>query len=169
MKQLILVYLFLLTSLTYSQIDSVKHNLIPNIVDSVDFSVWEVYTKEMSIQGQEKQEYEKELARTSLSQEDQQLLIPTLRNSKSYDYTRALPYHYNLVFYTYYNGQISSEIRISTMTGNIDIDNRITGDYFMNNCSEELGQVLLELLDNNSFSKLFDEIDLEGITIYNKK
>ena len=54
MKQFMLVYLFFLSSLTYSQVDSVKYDLIPKDIDSVDFSFWKVYTKEMVNQGEEK-------------------------------------------------------------------------------------------------------------------
>ena len=164
MKQAILLYLFLISSIGYSQVDSLNLDLIPNTLDSIQLSIWEVHNKEMSLLGQEEKKLEKELERATLSKKDQQLFITNLQNPKSYDQSRALPYHYNLVFFIYKEGIVSTEIRISTMTGNIDVDSKLTESSFRNNCSEQMGKVLVKLLKKYNFFDFFDEVDLEGIT-----
>jgi hypothetical protein len=168
MKQTILLYIFFISSIGYSQVDSVNLDLLPNTLDSIQFSIWEVHNKEMSLPDQEENEYAKELERKTLSKKDQQLFITNLQNPKSYDGSRALPYHYNLVLFIYKDGIVSTEIRISTMTGNIDINSKLTEIYFKNSCSEQMEKVLVELLKKYNFFELFDEVDLEGITTYNK-
>ena len=170
MKQTILlsILLILLSVTTYSQVDSISNNLIPNHVDSIELSIWDVHTKEMSISNHE-EEYEKELERITLSDDNQKVLITNFLDFNSYDQTRALIYHYNLVFELYHKGVICTRIEISTMTGNIDIENKLENLYFRNNCSEQLNKVLRKLLGEMNLIKWFDEIDLEGITTYNKK
>ncbi|MEP2278478.1 hypothetical protein, partial [Maribacter sp.] len=163
--QVILLYTFLISSIVYSQIDSLYLDLIPNTQDSIQFSIWEVHNKEMSLPDQEEKEYEKELARETLSKKDQQLCITNLQNPKSYDKSRALPYHHNLVLSIYKEGIILTEIRISTMTGNIDIDSNLTENYFRSNCSEQMRKVLIILLKKYNFIELFDEVELEGIAM----
>ena len=78
---------------TYAQVDSIRIDLIPISIDSIQLSIWEVHTKEGSMPDQE-EEYEKELERVVLSDNDQQVLITKFRDPKSYDQTRALPYHF---------------------------------------------------------------------------
>lgn len=146
-----------------AQVDSLDVDLIPWGTDSIHLAVWEVYHKEGALPGQEEMEYELELYRVSLSQQDQELLLNRLKNPKSYDQTRALPYHYNLVFSIYKGMLLSGEVRISTLTGNIDIDNQLSGSSFKNNCSGEMGKVIIEFLEKYDLLQFFDEVLLEGM------
>lgn len=164
---LLSIFLIALGSPAHSQVDTVSNDLIPNETDSIRFSIWEVKTKEMSLPGQEI-EYEKELEQALLSHNDQETLIANLLKPESYDQTRAQLYHYNLIFDLYNDGAVSARIYISAMTGNIDIDNKLKEIYFRNNCSKQLGEFLMGLLDQYDFVKSFDEIDLEGITSNNE-
>jgi len=168
MRETLSIFLLLLTLPAFSQVDSISNELIPLSIDSVQLTVWDVHTKEMSLPGQEK-EYERELERITLSDKDQILLVNNLLDPKSYDQTRALLNHYNLVFELYSKGVISARIEISTMTGNVDIENKLEEGYFRNNCSEQFGIVLINILTDNDLLELFDEFYLEGITTYNKK
>lgn len=165
MRQALFIFLLNVAPPTFSQVDSISNELIPLSFDSLQLSVWDVHTKEMSLPGQEK-EYEKELERITLSEDDQKILVANLLDPRSYDQTRALLYHYNLVFEIYSKRMISARIEISTMTGNVGIENKIEGGYFRNNCSEQFGIVLMNLLSNNDLMELFDELDLEGIAAY---
>lgn len=169
MKQILLALLLIfLFWATYSQVESINHQLIPNSVDSIQLSICEWNSKEMLIPSQD-MKYETEIERVVLSDNDKEVLITKLRDPNSYDETRALPYHYNMVFDLFHKGTNTIRIEISTMTGNIDIENKLKDLHFRNNCSEQLNIVLMELLTKYDLKNLIDEIDLEGITTDNKE
>jgi len=163
MKQTILLYLCFVFYSGYTQIDSIDFNKAINNMDSIQFSLWDVHNKEMSTLGETIQEYQKLLNQKTLSKSDEVLLIKSMRNAKSYDQLRALPYHYNLVFKVYKAGVVSMEARISTITGNIDIDTRFSRYRFKNNCSEQMNNVVIDLLKRYNFFEQIDAIDLEGL------
>ncbi len=152
-----------LSVFTFAQADSISLASIPDQMDSIQLSVWKVYTKEMSSPGEEAQDYEKEIKRVTLSESDQRLLTKALLDPQSYSHSRALRYHYNLVFNGYLSGEVSIEIHISTLTGNIDIENKATASYFKNSCSAELGKLIIAFLNQYNLISLFDEYDLEGL------
>lgn len=168
MKKVIYILIILLPSLGYSQIDSLSVGILAKKIDSIQFSVWKMKTKEMSAVGNI-EEYEVELKRITLSKKDTELLQTKLMNSQSYSDTRALIYHFNIAFDLFSNASIYNSIRISGINGNINIDNKQTGEKFRNGCSGELGEFLIELLYTYRFSNLIDTFDIEGITTDTKK
>jgi hypothetical protein len=58
---------------------------------------------------------------------------------------------------------LSGEVRISTLTGNIDIDHQLSGSSFKNNCSGKMGKAIIELLKKYDLLQFFDEVLLEGM------
>lgn len=164
MKQIIILFILLNTSLSYSQNETTSTKLFTKNIDSIQFSIWDIQTKEMSTASSEEKEYEKELGSVTLSNKDKDLLITNLLNPKSYNGKSALLYHYNLIFDLYKNDSISVIVKISTLTGNITIDNKASGVYYRNNCTLQFGEVLIALLNYYNFSNYFNEVHLNGIT-----
>jgi hypothetical protein len=169
MRLIILTSIYFLSTTAYSQLKSLNDFLILENVDSILFSIWEVQTKEMSSPGQIGEEYEKELARSILNKSDQELLLTHLKNPDSYDRSRALRHHYNLMFTIYKEGISSNKIFLSTLTGNIDVENKLGIIYFRNSCSEEFGKILIDFLTRYKYSGLFGELDLEGLNSNSEK
>ena len=167
MKRLLYCSLFCLLSLSgIAQVDSLTPDLLPSNIDSIQFSIWQVYTKEMLPPGKEEETFEKELKRSTLTSKDQNIILNSLRSPDSYAYTRALQTHHNLVFHMYTEGKLSVEVQISSMTGNIDIDNKMTEAYFRNRCGQKFGKLLVHFLNHYHFIDLVDEYDLEGLVPY---
>ena len=164
MKQTLILFILLNTSLSYSQNETTSTKLFTKNIDSIQFSIWDIQTKEMSTASSEEKEYEKELGSVTLSNKDKDLLITNLLNPKSYNGKSALLYHYNLIFDLYKNDSISVIVKISTLTGNITIDNKASGVYYRNNCTLQFGEVLIALLNYYNFSNYFNEVHLNGIT-----
>ncbi|WP_435314829.1 hypothetical protein [Cellulophaga fucicola] len=151
MKQQLLVCLALFTSIGYAQISIDELNINSQLTDTIQFSIWEVHTKEMSTPGDTEKEYKKELKRVTLSKEDQELIIAKLKDPESYIQERALLYHYDLVFLFYKEDVVVTEVRISTLTGNIDIDNKLTKSSIKSKCANPMKSVLLNLLKKHEF------------------
>ena len=164
MKQLLAIHIFLISIISYSQTNPISNLLPSKELDSIQFSIWNIQTKDMSSPNSKDKEYEKKLATVTLSNKDKDLLITNLLNPKSYNQKRALLYHYNLIFDLYKNDAISAIVKISTLTGNIAIDNKITGQYSKNNCTVQFGKVLLSLLKEYNFSDYLNTSDLIGIS-----
>ncbi|MCG8573867.1 MAG: hypothetical protein MI810_03190 [Flavobacteriales bacterium] len=143
-----------------TQVDSVTTKVLPGAFDSIQFSIWNVQFKEASLDGKE---YMIELDRKLLVDGDDLSIANALINEPSYDYTRSMQNHFNLVFDFYLEGKIAAKVTISTMTGNVDISNKINKNYFRNNCSEKLNHLLIQLLEKYNFLHHLDEIDLMGI------
>lgn len=150
-QQLLLVCLALFTSIGYAQISIDELNINSQLTDTIQFSIWEVHTKEMSTPGDTEKEYKKELKRVTLSKEDQELIIAKLKDPESYIQERALLYHYDLVFLFYKEDVVVTEVRISTLTGNIDIDNKLTKSSIKSKCANPMKSVLLNLLKKHEF------------------
>ena len=158
MKQLFLLFILINPSLGYSQVNSVRKKLIPKAIDSIQFSIWKEQTKETSNQN-DRIIYKRKIKEITLTNKDQKALLSSIQNKLSFDNTRALIQQYNLVFDLYKNGSISTKIRVSTLNGNINIDNLLNNIYFRNKCSNEFGNFLLELLNSYNFIDSFNEID----------
>ena len=162
------IFFFILTlNVGFSQIDSLTLDLLPSSYDSVVFSVWDVQTKETGMPlnifdpiNSEVDEYERELGRTSLSLKDSKSWIKKISKKSSYAQSRALIYHYNVVFELHKKGQIITTISISTMNKNIDIRNLQNDQFFRNSCSKRLKKALVSLLKKYSFMEYIDEFDL---------
>ncbi|MCL5245164.1 hypothetical protein M4I21_05045 [Cellulophaga sp. 20_2_10] len=152
MKQkLLLVCLALFTSIGYAQISIDELNINSQLTDRIQFSKWEVHTKEMSKPGDTEKEYKKELKRVTLSKEDQELISAKLKDPESYTQERDLLYHYDLVFLFYKEDVVVTEVRLSTLTGNIDIDNKLTKSSIKSKCANTMKSVLLNLLRKHEF------------------
>jgi len=162
MRSTLLVLILTLPSIGYAQIDSISKNILSSTIDSIQCSIWNMHTKEMSMAGNI-QEYEFEIKRVTLSKIDTELFITKLLDHQSYDNSRALTYHYNIVFEVFHDAQIKNKIILSGMTGNIDIENKITGEVLRNRCTSTLGTFLIQLMDTHSLTTLFNEYELEGL------
>lgn len=162
MKKIIGLSFFLFSVISYSQINSVDYELNMKNIDSIQFSIWNIHTKEMSTPNNIK-EYKKKLKQVALKSIDQELFIKTILDTKSYDGSLALLYHNNLLFQIYSKGLITTEIGISTITGNIYIENKINKSYFRNNCSKKGGKYFISLLKSYDLLSFIDEYELEGL------
>lgn len=162
-KSVVFSILFAFASVAYSQLDVIPSSVIPSDRDSIELSIWKVVTKEMTSPGQSEEEYENELQRLRLPGRMGDVLIRYLQDSSSYKNNRAQLYHYNLVFDFYDHGKVCTQVRISTFTGNLDVEDKVNDRIFRNSCGPNLGQELLGILEKLELSKLFDEIDLQGI------
>lgn len=137
-------------------LDSIALSSINLSADSIILSVWNIQTKEMSMPGDEPEEFSFELDRKRLSETDANSLIRQLKNQSSFDNSRALLYHYNLVFEFWQEGKELTDVYVSTLTGNIDLAETRSESAFENNCSPELSTLILEFL------RLYAVIDLVG-------
>ncbi|WP_344929526.1 hypothetical protein [Aquimarina addita] len=163
MKKTIYVLIVLVSSLGYSQIDSLPVRIITKPVDSIQFSIWKMKTKEMSTTGVMEEESETELKRIVLTKKDTELLLAKILNNKSYSNRRALIHHSNIIFEFFSNASIKNTIKISGINGNITIDNEEAEVKFRNGCSDELGDFLIELLSSYKFSNLIDTYGLGSV------
>ena len=164
MKQLLILCLFLFSFVGFSQVGKSKQNLIPVAVDSIQFSIWDIHSKETSTPGTKVEEYKKELGYTVLDKKDQDIFIRKLQSSKSYNQSRALLHHYNIVFLMYHKGKIAAQVRISSITGNIDIDTVQNQNNYKSSCSKQMGEYIIFLLKNYKLIKLIDEVYLDGLS-----
>ncbi|PKB45069.1 hypothetical protein AX016_3306 [Cellulophaga sp. RHA19] len=164
MKQILILCLLLISSVCFSQVDKPKQNLIPVAVDSIQFSIWNIQSKEMSTPGTKVKEYKKELGYAFLSKKDQDIFIRKLKRPESYDQSRALLHHYNLVFLMYYKGKIAVQVRISSITGNIDVEDVQNKNNYKSSCSKQMGKYLIFLLKKYKLVKFIDEANLEGLS-----
>ncbi len=162
MKKIIGLSFFLFSVISYSQINSFDYELNIKNIDSIQFSIWNIHTKEMSTPNKIK-EYKKKLKQVTLKTIDQELFIKTILDTKSYDGSLALLYHNNLLFQIFNKGLITTEIAISTITGNIYIENKINKNYLRNNCSKKGGMYLFFLLKSYDLLSFIDEYELEGL------
>jgi hypothetical protein len=131
--------------------------------DSVILSVWNVQTKETSMPGDEPQEFSFELDRKRLSETDANLLIQLLKAGSSFDDSRALLYHHNLVFEFWQKGNKQTDVYISTLTGNIDLIDTWNKNTFQNNCSSKLNTLILEFLRSYAAIDLVSDVGTDGL------
>ncbi|EWH13695.1 hypothetical protein KLA_07846 [Cellulophaga geojensis KL-A] len=164
MKQVLIVCLLLISSFCFSQANKLQKNLIPTKVDSIQFSIWHIQTKETSNPGTKVKEYKKELGYTVLDKKDQHTFIKKLQSPESYNSSRALLHHYNLVFLIYHNGKIVGKVHISSITGNIDVESVQNQNNYKTSVSKQMGKYLIGLLKKYKLLKLVDEVNLKGLS-----
>lgn len=164
MKQILILCLLFISSVCFSQVGKPKQNLIPVAVDSVQFSIWNIQSKETSTPDTKVKEYKKELGCAILGKKDQHTFIKKLQSPESYNSSRALLHHYNLVFLIYHNGKIVGKARISSITGNIDVENIQNQNNYKSSVSKKMGKYLIRLLKKYKLLKLVDEVNLEGLS-----
>ncbi len=162
MKRIIVTILFLSSTMLYSQLDSVFYYLPKAKIDSIQLSIWKVQTKETSSPSNPK-EYQKQLKKVTLKLKDQQLFINTILDAQSYDNKVALLYHYNIFFEIYNKSMVTSEVKISTITGNVYISNKLNKKKKRDNCSKKGASKILFLLKSYKLLKYIDEFELKGV------
>ena len=146
MKPITLIFFLIFSSALIAQADTTT-NYQTDGIDSIHFSIWEVKSKETSSIGDTiESEVQKELKRVNLTPEDQAILIKTLSDLRSYDQTRALLYHFSIMFEIYRNGNVSSEIKISTLTGNIDLNSKHSNNNLRKHCGIPLNKMIVMFL-----------------------
>ena len=163
-QTLINVAFFTFLSLkSLAQTDTIPLQDISFSADSIVLAVWQIQTKEMSSSEDDATEFSIQLQREFLDLPDSKKLNTLLTQSASFDFTRALLYHYNLVFEFWQNGSVVTEVYVSTLTGNIDIVDVQTETAFENNCGSNLNSFLLELLHKHSLIDLVGDVGTDGL------
>ncbi len=162
MKCLLTLLMTAFSLFVCAQVDTMHAAILSVQFDHAEMALWEMHTKEMSTPGMELNEYEREVKRNTLTRAEANRLMKLLVKPGSYDQTRALLYHYNLVI-EFINDSTAVRVMVSTITGNIDIENKVNGKYFRNNTKGKLNKRLLHLMRKYQLIELLDEFDLEGI------
>jgi len=147
MKYITLLYLFFSSLITYSQTNTITTDFNSKSIDSIQLSVWEINNKETSSVGVENiSYYEKKLKEVTLNKNDEKIFLKRLNDSTSYDNSRVLLNHFDVVLNIYQKGVVSTEIKCSTITENINIESKLTDDSFKNNYSSKMKKTLSYLL-----------------------
>ncbi len=146
-----------------AQVDQLDEVSLPSQFDQAVLSVWEVHYQEMNMPGMEISDYELQIDKRVLSSSDAMDLLIQLQDSSSYRNSRALPYHFNLKLDFFWGDEQLLDIKISGLTGNIDIHETDSETYFQNSCSYQLGESLISLLESYKLMQHLDEFDLMGI------
>lgn len=157
------VLVFTYLSSNAQHLDSIPLSSFNLYADSVILSIWNIQTKEMSIPGDEPEEFSIQLDRKRLSGTDGNSLIRQLKKQSSFDNTRALLYHYNLVFEFWLDGSEVTDVYVSTLTGNIDLVDTRSESAFENNCSPELSALILEFLRRYAVIDLLGDVGTDGL------
>lgn len=161
-----LLLLLLATGISIGQHKIIKSDAVPQKADSCELTVYKMITKEMTKPGQA--EVEEKLKSLMLSYPDMTSLEKKLSKKPSYTKSRALLTHYNLVFKFYKKGQLDTQVTISTITGNVNIDNLTNKSRLYRRASSSFGAYLLWLLDKNKVLHLIPPSNLEGLTVEEK-
>lgn len=107
--------------------------------------------------------FERELARVLVTVDDMDMLLRKASKKSSYQDSRALLTHSNVLFTFYKNGAVCSTLRFSTVTGNIAVSNSNTGNEFYSNASGKIRPYLVNLLKKYGVLKMIDSIDRQAI------
>ncbi len=158
----LVVILAITSSFSFGQHKILKSKAVPQKADSCHLTVYHVVTKEMS--KSPKDIREEKLKQISLSYPDMTTLEKKLSKKPSYTNSRALLTHHNLVFEFYKDGKLNSRVYVSTLTGNINIENFATKAKLHKKISPTFGAYLLWLLDRNKVLKLIPQTNLAGLT-----
>ncbi len=120
-------------------------SIVKNIVgtDSCYLSLHKVVTKEM-VKPLE-QPYEQELLKLKIANEDSKLLLKKASKKSSYQDSRAMLTHHNIVFSFYKDNTICYTIHLSTLTGNIEIRKLSTQETFYSRVSNKFGRYLIKM------------------------
>lgn len=141
---------------------SIVKNIIDTDPDSCYLSLHKVVTKEMVKPLEEP--FEQELVKLKISNEDNKILLKKASKKSSYQDSRALLTHYNIVFSFYKDGTISSTIHLSTLTGNIEIRNLSTQEEFYNRVSNRFGHYLIKMFKKYKVYEMITPSDMrEGL------
>lgn len=153
------------SSFSMGQVDTIAPKMLEFEYDSCDVAVWDIHFKETSTALDDSSYPSRMLAQSRLSTLQSEQVIKALKDLTSYDGTRANLTHHDLEVKFYHSGKAIAEVKISAMTGNIDIYILSEEYYFRNNCSESFGKYLIDLLNEFGIIELieYDEIDLEGL------
>ncbi len=141
MIKLLPFLLLLLCNQSFAFNNSIK---ISKNTDSVLVYTTLARTKEMLAPGQE--EFSKKLGSKSLNSKQLKLFVKKMNKKSSYAEERALLNHDNLLFKTYTKKILKLEIRISTLTGNISIENKESKKTRYSKMSKKFREYLKELL-----------------------
>jgi hypothetical protein len=109
---------------------------------------------------------EKPLIQLRIADQDLKGLVKKLGRKSSYQDSRALLTHYNVIFNLYKNGSLHGNITLSTITGNIEIQTE--KQAFYGNISKELGQYLLDVFHTYEVIERIGTSNLEGLRKQNK-
>ena len=139
-------------------------DLIPTTIDSIQFRVENIRTKEMLLIGQE-EVYELMGSFTLLAKERQKL-AKKLRKPNAYSHGRALLDHHNLVFSFFNAEKLTLTAHISTLTRNIDLYAEGKPEFY-GKISKKFGKFLIKLLVRvGLYDAVYKSGDLEGIVKY---
>ena len=165
MKSVSILIALTLSMFSFGQADTIDPKMLEFEYDSCDVAVWKIHFKDNSDNWNDSIYPSRKLAHSSLSKSQSEEVLKALMDSSSYDGIRANLTHHDIVIRFYHSGKVASNIEISAMTGNVNIDNSSNGYYVRNNCSKSFGRSLVELLNELGMIELtgYDEIDLEGL------
>lgn len=161
MRLTLCLLLFLISYFSWAQPQKISKKFLPNQADSCLLSIHKVVTKEMV--PPHGQPIEKQLKQLRVSDQDVKILSKKVGKKSSYQDSRALLTHYNVIFDFYKNGSSHGNITFSTITGNIEINNSINRQHFYGNVSKKFGHYLLSMFRTYDIVELIDTNNLQWL------
>ena len=164
MNYLIIAALLTISHTSFAQSDVIEPAQLSVKFDSVQISLWDNDSKELSSPADEGY-LSKELTKATISRSEANDLLTQLKEEASYDGDRSNLSHHDIEIHFFLNGKKTINVEISAMTGNINISNQLNNYYFRNNCSTGLGKFVLVTLARNDLLERagYDEMNIEGL------
>jgi len=139
-------------------------SVLPKTIQHIEFSIWEVISDEMSMDVSRADTKEQRLKVVPWSKEEQLDFWKLLQDPKSYGEDRSMLEHYNLVFELQTDEGAPTMVRISTMTGRVEIMSP-NAKVSRRKCGKKMSQYILKILSKYQLKSLFDEADFMGFDV----
>ena len=156
MKWFITLTLTCLYTASYAQVNELMKGLRSANLNGVEIAIYMVATKEMVPPDGEP--FEKLIIKKELSQQEIRTLLKRASRRSSYNDSRALLSHWNVVI-AFSNDK--DKIIFSTITGNISVTHNGSTGY--SHISDKFGQYLYRFLHDADLLKYMDEEDLAAL------
>ena len=156
MKWFITLTLTCLYTAPYAQAHELVKAISSDDLDGVEIAIYKVATKEMVPPDGEP--FEKLMIQKKVSHQEIRALLKRASRRSSYNDSRALLSHWNVVI-TFSSNE--NKITLSTLTGNISVTQNGTTSY--GHISNKFGKHLYRFLQDADLLKYMDEEDLEAI------
>jgi len=153
--------LFIICQSGWLNAQSIVKNIMDTEPDSSYLSIHKVVTKEMVKPFEEP--FEQELIKLKLSNKDSKVLLKKASRKSSYQDSRALLTHYNVLFSFYKDGTICSIIKLSTLTSNIEISNLCTQEEFYSNVSNKFDRYLINMFKKYKVFEMINPNDIRAL------
>lgn len=161
MRHTLCLTFLLISHLSWTQPQKFSKKFLPTQADSCLLSIYQVATKEMI--PLHAQPIERQLKQLRVSDQDVKILLKKAGKKSSYRDFRSMLNHYNVIFDFYKNGSHHGNITLSTISGNIQINNSTDKQKFYGNVSKKFGHYLLSKLCTYNVMDLIDTDNLQWL------